>query len=320
MGELGLPADVLGACQYIAYSVTVRQPEVLDSSTVDNYVNGQRAWHDLVREVTGLPLQNPYRSPRVRRLLKHVKAHFKKDSKAKRPFTLAEAKRMYHGGFRTHTRSGRHHKVLFMFCNLGLLRPNASKQLRCSYRLRADGRVEFATNSQVRVVRPPYPAAPFIHVRVGGGHSSDKNATSAKPGDRFIPAVVHQLELKPVELFEAYLIIERPPSGGLLFAAPLGKTGFRLTTFSNHGEAFIKGYERSHPDATDSDTLGAGSARKAAAQWLWSGGWAKRVIADAGGWFCKKSAVDTYFKTDPERILDAIENVGQKTRLPQNRR
>lgn len=320
MGELGLPADPVVVCLWLVYCITIRQPEVLDASTIMSYANACRVWHDLVRNVTGLPLKNPFRDPRVRRLMKHLKAHFKKESKAKRPFTLMEAKRMYSTGFRTHTRSGRHHLVTFMFSNLGLLRKNASRQLRCTYRVRSNGRVTYPADSQVRVVRPPPPEPSYIHVRVGGRHSSDKNATAAKPGDRFIPAIVHQLEVHPVELFEAYLVLERPPSGGLLLAAPLGKTGFRDTPFTNHGEAFVKAYERSHPEADDSKLVGSGSARKALAQWLWSGGWAKRVIADAGGWFCKKSAVDLYFKTDPDRILDAIENVGQKTRLPQNRR
>ena len=315
VGEESLPADELSILCYMAYSVTVRPPDVLDSSTVANYINALRIWHDLMKAATGLPLVNPLRSKRVRRIRRHLEKNFKKEAKRKQPWTLQQARRMYTHGF-PDTRAGRHQKLCFLMCNLGLLRKNASRRLRIIYRVRDDGTIHYDPRSSVRVMRPPPPQEPFIHVKVKG----DKNVTSAKQGDRYIPSYVAALDVLPVELLETYLIRDRPPSGGYLLVAPLGHAQWRDTPYGNHGPAFKKGYLRAHPEATDADKFGSGSARKALAQWMWGDGWAKRVIADAGGWFSRKSAVDLYFKTEPHRILSAIANLGTDPHLRQNRR
>ena len=67
LGREALPATELSAANYLVYSVTCRQPDTLDSSSVINYAAGQSLWHSMVREQTGLPLVNPYRTKRVRR-------------------------------------------------------------------------------------------------------------------------------------------------------------------------------------------------------------------------------------------------------------
>ena len=56
--------------------------------------------------------------------------------------------------------------------------------------------------------------------------------------------------------------------------------------------------------------LGTHSGRKSLAQWLWNDGVCRRIIADAGGWFLKRDAVDLYFRTARETILNAVRNVG----------
>ena len=139
---------------------------------------------------------------------------------------------------------------------------------------------------------------------------ADKNATAKKRRDVYIPDKVRALRIRCVDMLEDYLRREKPPSGGLLLAAPVGRTRFRDTPYSNHHAAFRAAYKQAFPEADDAGKFGSGSARKAMAQWLWASGWAKRVIADAGGWFCKKSAVDQYFKTQPRDILRAIRSVG----------
>jgi hypothetical protein len=57
--------------------------------------------------------------------------------------------------------------------------------------------------------------------------------------------------------------------------------------------------------------LGTHSGRKSLAQWLWDDGHCRRIIADAGGWFLKRDAVDMYFKTARHIILSAVKNVGR---------
>ena len=59
------------------------------------------------------------------------------------------------------------------------------------------------------------------------------------------------------------------------------------------------------------DALGTHSGRKSLAQWLWDDGHCRRIIADAGGWFLKRDAVDMYFKTARHIILAAVKNVGR---------
>ncbi len=60
------------------------------------------------------------------------------------------------------------------------------------------------------------------------------------------------------------------------------------------------------------DALGTHSGRKSLSQWLWDDGHCRRLIADAGGWFLKRDAVDLYFKTAADTILAAVRRVGLK--------
>jgi hypothetical protein len=92
------PATELAVAMYLSYSVTVREP-ALDSSTLATYAYGQSLLHDQLREVTNLPLQNPYRSRRVRKLLRHLQNNFKKTSRAKQPWSIRQARKMYACGF-----------------------------------------------------------------------------------------------------------------------------------------------------------------------------------------------------------------------------
>lgn len=310
LGEDPLPAPQITVANYLVYSVTIRPPAVLDSSTVLNYATGQSYWHDQAREITGLSLVNPYKTKPIRRLLKHMAENFKKPSKAKQPWSIAQMRRMLRNGFKP-TRSGKHQKLCLMFSNLGILRKNASRRLIIKYDV-IGNQVIYHEDSGVKVNRDG--DKPFIQGRV----YVDKNVTARKQREFFIPHKVRRLGVRPVDFLESYLINERPPSGGYLLAAPIGATGFRDTPYGNHGSAFVNAYKAAFPNADDSKRFGSGSARKAMAQWLWSAGWAKRVIADAGGWFSKKSAVDLYFKTEPKKIMFAIRNVGRT--CGQNRR
>lgn len=311
--EEAFPAAPQSVLNYVAYSITCREPRPLDSSTVCTYAQGQSLWHDVVRETTGLPLRNPYKTVEVRRLLRNVAENYKLPSKAKQPWSIRQVRRMFRCGF-ADTRSGRHRRLCLMVQNCGILRKNAARRLRCDYRVRGDGTVHYGPSSDVWVDRED--RRPYIRLKV----NADKNVTARKQREAVIPDVVRRLGIRPVAMLEGYLVRERPPSGGYLLAAPLGRTGFRTTPYGNMGKAYQDAYRTAFPQAGDANRFGSGSARKAMSQWLWADGWAKRVIADAGGWFLKKSAVDLYFRTEPKRILAAIRNIGRRQQGRRNRR
>ena len=106
-------------------------------------------------------------------MLKHLGNHYKKPSKAKLPWSIAQMRRMYHRGY-PDTRSGRHRCLTLMFSNVGMLRKNASRRLTCTYEL-LPRTVVYAPDSRVKVVRERG-QRPLIHAAV----AADKNATSFK--------------------------------------------------------------------------------------------------------------------------------------------
>ena len=73
------------------------------------------------------------------------------------------------------------------------------------------------------------------------------------------PDKVRALRINCVKMLEDYLRREKPPSGGLLLAAPVGRTRFRDTPYSNHHAAFRAAYKRAFPEADDTDKFGSGS-------------------------------------------------------------
>ena len=193
LGQLALPATELSVANYLVFSVTCREPDTLDSSTVLNYAQGQSLWHDMVREQTGLPLVNPYKTRRVRRMLKHLGNHYKKPSKAKLPWSIAQMRRMYRRGY-PDTRSGRHRCLTLMFSNVGMLRKNASRRLTCTYEL-LPRTIIYAPDSRVKVVRERG-QRPLIHAAV----AADKNATAKKRRDVYIPDKVRALRINCVKM------------------------------------------------------------------------------------------------------------------------
>ncbi|XRB11718.1 hypothetical protein RI054_03g15510 [Pseudoscourfieldia marina] len=70
-------------------------------------------------------------------------------------------------------------------------------------------------------------------------------------------------------------------------------------------------FRRMFPSQLDKK-VASHSGRKTLATLLWNDGWCRRVIADAGGWFMKRDAVDLYFKTDPDTILYALSHLGER--------
>ena len=79
-------------------------------------------------------------------------------------------------------------------------------------------------------------------------------------------------------------------------------------------QAFKRAFRRVYPLDPVVELIGSHSGRKSLAQWLWNDGHCRRVIADAGGWFLKRDAVDLYFKTAPHTIIAAVRNIGVSLR------
>eukprot|EP00854_Cymbomonas_tetramitiformis_P028744 gene28743-biopygen29857 len=192
----GLPATGTDVVCYAAYSVEMRE-FTLDSST-----------------------------PQLLGLLKVLDKRYKKPSGAKDAFTLRQWCHIFHSGFILGRRSGRHHRLLFLFCTLGCLRRGGTKYLRVFYELlRSGDQVSIRwlapphhSTSHVMVVGDELGLSPFVR----GSLDLDKNVDSRKPRRFYMPSEVPALGLRLVELLEDYIIREGVPSGSLLFAALAG--------------------------------------------------------------------------------------------------
>eukprot|EP00854_Cymbomonas_tetramitiformis_P030128 gene30128-biopygen31393 len=165
------------------------------------------------------------------------------------------------------------------------------RYLRVFYRLRRVGAgvaIEFFSPPDlsvphVVVVRGDEDLAPYVRGRL----EKDKNVNARKPRYFYMPEHIPGLDISPVSMLEEYIIREGVPSGGLLFLAPKGATGWYPGPYTGHGRAFVRAYRRAYPDAEDHRCYGGGSARKSLGQWLdicgWASGWGSRMISDVGG-------------------------------------
>ena len=325
-----LPAtaeDVLGYC---GYAVELREYR-LDSSSVRTYLGGVSAWHTELNEVVqacGLvdsagercSVPNPCHARPVVALLVVLDKNYKRPSQAKSCWTLVQWVTICRFGFDLCRRSGRHHRLLFVFCTVGCLRPGATRYLRVFYRLRGSScggsTIEFLSPSDlsiphVVVVRGDGELGPYVRGRL----EKDKNVDARKPRYFYLPEHIPGLDISPVAMLEEYIIGEGVPSGGLLFAAPKGATGWYPGPYMGHGRAFVRAYGRAYPDAADHKCYGGGSARKSLGQWLWTYGWASRMISDVGGWYTPKVAMDLYFTTHRTTILQALQQLGSVNSL-----
>ncbi|KAK3282092.1 hypothetical protein CYMTET_10151 [Cymbomonas tetramitiformis] len=222
-------------------------------------------------------------------------------------------------GFVVAARHGRHNRLLFVFCTVGCLRPTGTRYLRVFYRLARAG-----TGVSIKFYSPADVTIPHVVVVRGDGNlrpyvrgrlQRDKNVDARTPRFFYLPEHIPGLCCSPVALLEDYVLRERVPSGGLLFAAPEGASGWYPGPYMGYGRAFVRAYGRAYPTARDGHLYGDGSARKSLGQWLWTYGWASRMISDVGGWYTPKTAMDLYFTTHRTTILQALEQLGSSTLL-----
>ena len=302
-----LPASPAALMDYTVYGLSTLG---LDSSTLKNRLLAVGDVYDYLRINLNMGhIKNPLRDAQLTSLLKTMGINFKKAGGGSLALTAAELHGLYHFGFTNPNRRGRWARLFFIFLNLGMLRHTAVQALVVVYTVEADG-VHFHAGSSVSVYVHPQTGRSCIDVLI----DSDKNMNAlkaAQDGGRhaYIPGVLDHMNVAAADDLIEYLIRERPPSGGPLFAYPAKKgAGFSAKPCSTFNTYLRDAFKRAFPDASPSrvTNIGSHSGRKTLAQLLWDAGFARRLIADAGGWFLKKEAMDLYFKTAPYVILNAI--------------
>ena len=306
-----IPESQEEVAMYVAYSLHDRVPATLDSSTLTSYVGNVNTFLNGLRVALGVKIFNPIRGLHVRRLMKVARDDYKKESKAKVPWTIKEFKRMLKHGF-ANTRTGRHQRMCLILHTLGVLRPKAGANMRIKF-TRTGQHITYHKSSAFKVNNIDGIKHLDLIVR------KDKNVKSYKIRESYIPSYIKEMGIYPVAEFETYLRESGIQSGNYFLAAPLGgerSRSFRTNPYTNHSKAFKKAYLRAHPNATKDDVehMGGQSCRKSLAQWLWDDGWDKRVIADSGGWALQRDAVDVYFRTGRTKLLWAMRNIGRKHR------
>jgi hypothetical protein len=266
-----------------------------------------------------------------------LETDYKKTSKAKVAFSIAQMKRVYAAGCdsegfgnpgepeggkygtkrRASLRRNWHHRVAITFLNAGALRMNAAAALRVLYRLNGSckGGIEFLPGSDVSVQWDETLELWYIDICVdaGGQERQDKQDGLHPRGHLGAGRCASR---GFIVLFPSF----RTPSGGYLFRAPNGggNTWYPLQRnkkghiggFTNWSNMVQEMYQRAFPTATDNILYGSHSGRKSLAQWLWDDGFPRRLIADVGGWFMKKDSMDLYFITSRFVILRAITYMG----------
>ena len=272
-----LPAQEMDVALWI--TDCVKRQQRLDSSTAESYMAGVAAWHLQAGLATDGQVKNPTKGHAVRSVLKVVRKHYKLDSKAQRPLTLSEWRGLWKHGFDLgeESRQVRHARLAMMLATFGPFREVAARALKVEYKV-AGGCVTFGRKSDVRIVRDDEDwRQPYILVT----SSVDKNVDKSKIRKVPIPAKV--LGVRTVELLQAYLLEMRPPSGGFLLAAPVGRQGWSTARFSGMGKLVKGAFARAFPEK-QALGIGGSSLRKSWAQWM------KRVrctgfeVVDVCGW------------------------------------
>jgi len=289
----------------------------LDSSTIRARFGAAHDIYDYARTRLGLQaLANPLRDPEVLLFGRIMGANYKKKSKARRSITIHVMLTMLEHGWNVRFAYGGWGRLRWTFLNLGMLRVGGANQLIIIYEILTamDGSqtVVYDQDSDVQLLWDETLNEVYIDINV----DTDKNVSSWNRRHAYIPGRVDAIGAEPGRWLDEYILTVRPPSGGPLFARPTRK-GFN-TKPGNASNDIKRAYKQACAlsgtefDKVLHDALGTHSGRKSLAQWLWDDGHCRRIIADAGGWFLKRDAVDMYFKTARHIILGAVKNVGRR--------
>ena len=341
-GLEGLPATY-ATCRAFC-SLAVEKMD-WDGSTISNILGAVSDFQDRLATL-GLGITNPLKTKMGRRLVNTMEVNYKKPSKAKLSFSVAQIKRMVQHGYnsqglekpgespggqwgsrrRAQLRTNYHHRMCLTFLTIGLLRMNAASALKVHYKLDTSyppghiRRIVFLEESDVKVKFDDQTGLYYIEVNV----EADKNVNARKRRFAFIPEEIMALGLFPVQDLIHYLTYYYSPTdeghNNFLFRAPNGgrwqwtKKSFtnkgNVGGFTNWSDVIKSMYQYAFPQAVDAKDFGSHSGRKTMAQWLWDDGYPRRLIADMGGWFIKRDAIDLYFTTGRSVILKAAMFIG----------
>ena len=304
-----LPLSPQALQLWVTHGLATRK---LDSSTVKLRVLAVGDVYDYCRSHLHMRhLRSPLRDPQIVELLRVVGVNFKKPGGGSIAISAAELYGLFAHGFVSSTRRGRWARNFAMFLNFGMLRQTAVHALVIVYELDETGSVRFLPGSDIQLYHHPQFGASCLEVCI----SSDKNMNAQKAAregrgrSAFIPYDIPKLGVSPGADLLDYLRTERPRSGGRLFAYPHKRgSGFAEQPTSVFNSMLRAAYRRAFPSVSQEylRLLGSHSGRKTLAQLLWDRGFSRRLIADAGGWFLKKEAMDLYFKTAAHVILTAL--------------
>ena len=286
----------------------------IDPSTIAGKITAISDWHR--RQITltqhaGLPApENPCKAPAVTDLVAVLRKKFRATPRGRLPITKAEFYLMMHEGFILTTASGHHRRLCLLLSTLGCLRRTALTHLRIFYAISEQGTIQYLPESQVSVHWDSETAQYYIRLRI----IKDKNVHAHQEIFAYIPGHLPNFHLRPLQLLEDYLRTFRPPSGGLLCAAPrtrhVGPCQFYSGPYSQLSRAFKDAYGRAFPDAhsrtVDIDRVASHSGRKSLAQWLFDAHQNSRLLADVGHWARPKEAVNIYFTSSIPTILRAL--------------
>ena len=340
-GIEGLPASYVTCRAFCALAI---QHMDWDGSTISNILGSVSDFHETMSTL-GMGVPNPLKTKAGRRLINRMEVDYKKASRAKLSFSVAQITRMLHAGYnsfglekpgekpggdwgsqrRAKLRTNYHHRMCLTFLVIGLLRMNAASALKVYYRINPNvppghvDSIQFLEGSDVIIKFDTQTGIHYIEVNV----EADKNVNARKRRFAFIPEEIIALGLHPVRDLIHYLTYYYTPTGdhgNYLFRAPNGgRWQWTKKSFTNKGNVggftawggVVKAmYQYAFPSASDVKDFGSHSGRKTMAQWLWDDGYPRRLIADMGGWFIKRDAIDLYFTTGRSVILKAAMFIG----------
>ena len=311
LGLAPFPASPGMVQDFMVYGLAVKS---WDSTTVRNRVLAIGSYYQYVRNSLGLRhVCSPLRDPETIETGRIVGVNFKKDGGGRLPLSFAELHGLFARGLTGRTRRGRWARVYSEVLNFLMLRDTAATHLRVSYHITIkNGRetVVFESDSEIRVYFDVAFGADVVQASVHEDKNVDSRRAAGGGRKSHAPATLPNFGVNFGADLTDYILYVRPPSGSRLLARPDAKTsGFSTTIFKGFSKSYLQpSYKTAFPDVSPDylKRIGTHSGRLTLAQLLWNQGFERRLIADAGGWFIKREAVDLYFATAALHIIRAV--------------
>ena len=307
------PASPGMVLDFMVYGISVKN---WDSSTVQNRVMAIGSFYQYARNSLGLRhVKSPLRDPEVIEGGRIIGVNFKKDGGGRLPLSFAELHGLFARGFTGRTRRGRWARVYAELLNFLMLRDTAATHLICRYKVELDpvtGKetVVFLPGSELRVYYDVAFGGNVVQVSVHEDKNMDSRKAAGGGRKSHAPSHLPNFNVNFGNDIIDYILTVRPPSGGRFLARPEAKTlGFTTTKYGGFSKTYLQpAYKLAFPDVSPEylKRIGTHSGRLTLAQLLWNQGFERRLIADAGGWFIKREAVDLYFSTAALHIIRAV--------------